>query len=67
MLLSLILNIVGDVISLKCHMSDLIRVPHEWYQPGDLLIGGMISQFIYAFREDLFETVPSQNQVESAT
>ncbi|KAL8177278.1 UNVERIFIED_CONTAM: hypothetical protein K2H54_044085 [Gekko kuhli] len=24
-----------------------IRIPHEWYQPGDFLIGGIVSQFSY--------------------
>ncbi|XP_070810663.1 vomeronasal type-2 receptor 26-like [Pituophis catenifer annectens] len=60
MILALILNLVGDIASLKCHQSDLIPIPHEWYQPADLLIGGMISQFTYAFSEDLFEEMPSQ-------
>ncbi|KAG8140933.1 hypothetical protein E2320_003560, partial [Naja naja] len=45
MVLAMILNLVEDTVSLKCHKSDLIPVPHEWNQPADLLIGGMISQF----------------------
>ncbi|XP_060540846.1 vomeronasal type-2 receptor 26-like [Pantherophis guttatus] len=63
-ILALIFNLVGDIAGLKCHQSDLIPIPHEWYQPADLLIGGMISQFLYAFSEDLFEEMPSQVSAE---
>ncbi|XP_060540819.1 vomeronasal type-2 receptor 26-like [Pantherophis guttatus] len=59
MVLALIFNLVADIAGLKCHQSDLLPVPHEWYEPADFLIGGMVSQFVYAFREDLFEEMPS--------
>ncbi|KAM6451845.1 vomeronasal type-2 receptor 26-like [Liasis olivaceus] len=41
-------------------MVDTFPVPHEWYQPGDLLIGGMTSQNLYAFSEHSFHEHPSQ-------
>ncbi|XP_058036721.1 vomeronasal type-2 receptor 26-like [Ahaetulla prasina] len=46
--------------ALKCPEVDPFPVPHEWYQPGDLLIGGMASQIIYAFREHSFYQHPFQ-------
>lgn len=33
---------------IHCADSDPLQVPHEWYQSGDLLIGGILSQMIYA-------------------
>ncbi|XP_025032849.1 vomeronasal type-2 receptor 26-like [Python bivittatus] len=41
-------------------MTDPFPIPHEWYQPGDLLIGGVASQNVYAFSEHLFHEHPSQ-------
>ncbi|XP_063158936.1 vomeronasal type-2 receptor 26-like [Candoia aspera] len=49
--------IKGD--TLKCPVVDPFPVPHEWYQPGDLLIGGMASQNLYAFSEHSFQQHPS--------
>ncbi|XP_060547759.1 vomeronasal type-2 receptor 26-like isoform X2 [Pantherophis guttatus] len=46
--------------ALKCPEVDPFPVPHEWYQPGDVLIGGMSSHIIYAFREHLFYEHPSR-------
>ncbi|XP_070810145.1 vomeronasal type-2 receptor 26-like [Pituophis catenifer annectens] len=46
--------------ALKCPEVDPFPVPHEWYQPGDVLIGGMASHIIYAFREHLFYEHPSR-------
>ncbi|XP_015268949.1 PREDICTED: vomeronasal type-2 receptor 26-like [Gekko japonicus] len=33
----------------------------EWYQPGDLIIGGITSQIVYHFQEILFEECPYQD------
>ncbi|XP_054850399.1 vomeronasal type-2 receptor 26-like [Eublepharis macularius] len=44
----------------KCLMKDPLPVPHEWYQPGDLLIGGMSSQMGYHVHEIEFRQHPSQ-------
>ncbi|XP_053116932.1 vomeronasal type-2 receptor 26-like [Hemicordylus capensis] len=46
--------------AIKCPMNDPLPVPHEWYQPGDILIGGIASQIIYYFDELSFNGDPSQ-------
>ncbi|XP_060112548.1 vomeronasal type-2 receptor 26-like [Heteronotia binoei] len=43
---------------MKCPQNDPIPVPHEWYQPGELLVGGMSSQIIYNPNYFKFETHP---------
>ncbi|KAK9398118.1 type-2 vomeronasal receptor [Crotalus adamanteus] len=50
--------------TLKCPEVDPFPIPHKWYQPGDLLIGGMTSQIIYAFSEHLFYEHPFQELYE---
>ncbi|XP_026545845.1 vomeronasal type-2 receptor 26-like [Notechis scutatus] len=52
---------VIEVNTLKCPEVDPIPIPHEWYQPGDLLIGGIASQNLYAFSEHKFDEHPSQD------
>ncbi|XP_060137349.1 vomeronasal type-2 receptor 26-like [Zootoca vivipara] len=42
-------------------MSDPFPLPHEWYQPGGLIIGGIASQLYYVFYEVFFKEHPSQN------
>ncbi|XP_053117093.1 vomeronasal type-2 receptor 26-like [Hemicordylus capensis] len=44
--------------AIKCPENDPLPVPHEWYQPGNLLIGGISSQIIYIFS---FKKHPSQD------
>ncbi|XP_062993251.1 vomeronasal type-2 receptor 26-like [Elgaria multicarinata webbii] len=44
---------------MKCPSYDTFHVLHEWYQPGDLLIGGISSQIIYFFPSISFEVSPS--------
>uniref|UniRef100_UPI0010A0BAFE vomeronasal type-2 receptor 26-like n=1 Tax=Podarcis muralis TaxID=64176 RepID=UPI0010A0BAFE len=48
-------------MTLSCPPSDPFPVPHEWYQPGGLIIGGIASQLIYVFYEVFFKEHPSQN------
>uniref|UniRef100_A0A8C5SHN3 G-protein coupled receptors family 3 profile domain-containing protein n=1 Tax=Laticauda laticaudata TaxID=8630 RepID=A0A8C5SHN3_LATLA len=52
---------VIKVNALKCPESDPIPIPHEWFQPGDLLIGGITSQHLYGFSEHTFDVHPSQD------
>nr|XP_028560673.1 vomeronasal type-2 receptor 26-like [Podarcis muralis] len=42
-------------------MKEPCPVPHEWYQPADLLIGEMTSQISYNFRELFFREPPSRD------
>ncbi|XP_015275478.1 PREDICTED: vomeronasal type-2 receptor 26-like [Gekko japonicus] len=44
----------------KCPTNDALPVPHEWYQPGDFLIGGVTSQVLYMSHKPSFEEHPSQ-------
>ncbi|XP_033026253.1 vomeronasal type-2 receptor 26-like [Lacerta agilis] len=44
-----------------CPVNDPIPVPHEWYQPGDLIIGGITSHIYYIFYEAFFKEQPKQN------
>ncbi|KAG6466941.1 type-2 vomeronasal receptor [Crotalus adamanteus] len=48
------------VKSLPCHPGEPIPVPNEWYQQGDLIIGGMVSMANYHFNELSFQQHPSQ-------
>ncbi|XP_053117069.1 vomeronasal type-2 receptor 26-like [Hemicordylus capensis] len=46
----------------KCPVNDPISVPHEWYQPGDLLVGEMTSLFFSGFSRISFMRHPSEEQ-----
>ncbi|XP_039182418.1 vomeronasal type-2 receptor 26-like [Crotalus tigris] len=48
-------------VTTKCAQTQFFTVPHDWYQPGTLLIGGMASQVIYVFNEVSFKNIPSQD------
>ncbi|XP_028560690.2 vomeronasal type-2 receptor 26-like [Podarcis muralis] len=45
----------------RCPGNDPIPVPHEWYQPGDLIIGGIVTHIYYVFYEVFFTEHPTQN------
>ncbi|XP_077773967.1 vomeronasal type-2 receptor 26-like [Podarcis muralis] len=47
--------------STRCPRNNPFPIPHEWYQPGDLIIGGIVSQNCYVFFDVLFKEHPSQN------
>lgn len=46
--------------TLNCLEVNPFPIPHEWYQPGDLIIGAMVSQNLYPFSEHLFQRHPFQ-------
>ncbi|XP_033026215.1 vomeronasal type-2 receptor 26-like [Lacerta agilis] len=48
----------------KCHMNDPLPVPHEWYQPGSLIIGGITSHISYHFHELFFNRLPNHELFE---
>nr|XP_028560201.1 vomeronasal type-2 receptor 26-like [Podarcis muralis] len=49
---------------MKCRMNDPLHIPHEWYQSGSLLIGGIASQIIYISSDVLFSKHPSQDEFD---
>ncbi|XP_053215924.1 vomeronasal type-2 receptor 26-like [Podarcis raffonei] len=49
---------------MKCHINDPLHIPHEWYQSGSLLIGGIASQIIYISSDVLFSKHPSQDEFD---
>lgn len=44
---------------MKCLENEPLPVPHEWYQSGDFLIGGIMSHMIYHFHVQNFDKHPS--------
>ncbi|XP_053117094.1 vomeronasal type-2 receptor 26-like [Hemicordylus capensis] len=48
------------VSPLKCPVSDVLPVLHEWYKPGGLIIGGMTSHIYYVTNGFSFKESPSQ-------
>ncbi|KAG8140941.1 hypothetical protein E2320_003579, partial [Naja naja] len=52
-------------VPLSYPASDAFPVPHEWFQPGDLVIGGMMSHLIYHFYQTLFNQHPFLNLHDS--
>ncbi|XP_077171488.1 vomeronasal type-2 receptor 26-like [Paroedura picta] len=41
-------------------MKDPLPVPHEWYQPGDVLVGEIVSHIFYYLHEITFSRDPAQ-------
>lgn len=46
---------------IHCPNSDPLQVPHEWYQSGDLVISGIMSQMLYAPFKHSFRKHPSKD------
>ncbi|XP_026546395.1 vomeronasal type-2 receptor 26-like [Notechis scutatus] len=44
----------------SCPRSNFFPILHEWYQPGNLVIGGITAQIVYVLEEHFFEEHPSQ-------
>ncbi|XP_077773986.1 vomeronasal type-2 receptor 26-like [Podarcis muralis] len=59
--LILLLLMVCEVNAVRCPPSDPLPVPHEWYQPGGLIIGGMTSHTYYVNTKVDFKKHPSLN------
>ncbi|KAJ6651769.1 hypothetical protein lerEdw1_019907 [Lerista edwardsae] len=56
--------VVCNVHPWRCPASDPLPVPHEWYQPGDTLIGGIASLVNYVFFEHSFKEQPSKKMFD---
>ncbi|XP_070810135.1 vomeronasal type-2 receptor 26-like [Pituophis catenifer annectens] len=57
-MLLLLVFLVKKIVTLSCPASDAFLVPHEWYQPGDLIIGGIVSHTFYNLHEINFKEHP---------
>ncbi|KAJ6651610.1 hypothetical protein lerEdw1_020792 [Lerista edwardsae] len=60
LLLLLLPQMVCQKEATKCPMNEPLPIPHEWRQPGDLLIGGIASQIVYLFPQVTFTEYSSQ-------
>ncbi|XP_058036532.1 vomeronasal type-2 receptor 26-like [Ahaetulla prasina] len=60
----LVMFLVHKVVTLKCPANDAFLIPHEWYQPGDFIVGGMASHFGYHLYEIKFSENPSKKPYE---
>ncbi|XP_077774133.1 vomeronasal type-2 receptor 26-like [Podarcis muralis] len=65
LLLLLLPNIVSQGQSAKCATNHPVHVPHEWYEPGDLVIGAMASHIYYIVRMVSFKKHPSQHFIDA--
>ncbi|KAJ6651860.1 hypothetical protein lerEdw1_015985 [Lerista edwardsae] len=63
-LLMLLPDIAGQVYSATCKGNAPEQVPQEWYQPGELLIGGMASHIHYILPRYLYKKHPSQDRIK---
>nr|XP_056720094.1 vomeronasal type-2 receptor 26-like [Euleptes europaea] len=54
-------HVVYEVHSMKCTGNLSPQIPHQWYQPGEILIGGIVTHIGCSSREVLFEWHPSQD------
>ncbi|KAG8140924.1 hypothetical protein E2320_003536 [Naja naja] len=54
----LLMFLVDKIGTLSCPATDAFLVPHEWYQPGDFIIGGMMSHIVYHFLQSKFNENP---------
>ncbi|XP_060112550.1 vomeronasal type-2 receptor 26-like [Heteronotia binoei] len=55
---------VCEVDTIMCPENDPVPVPHEWYHPGDLLVGGIASQISYDLHMVEFKGQPSKTLFE---
>ncbi|XP_032092487.1 vomeronasal type-2 receptor 26-like [Thamnophis elegans] len=58
-MLLLLVFLMQKIGTLSCPASDAFLIPHEWYQPGDLMIGGMTSHIHYNLFGIDFKEYPS--------
>lgn len=54
------------ISSIQCNRNDSIHIPHEFYEPGDLIIGGIASQNFFHHKPLHFTQQPSQMLINEA-
>ncbi|XP_034957885.2 vomeronasal type-2 receptor 26-like [Zootoca vivipara] len=57
-------HVVCNAHNVMCAANDLVHVPHEWHQPGEILIGGIVSYIYYLVPGVDFKKPPSQEQID---
>nr|XP_034992709.1 vomeronasal type-2 receptor 26-like [Zootoca vivipara] len=56
---------VPKVHTVVCSGNNIVHIPHEWYEQGDLIIGGIVSHMDYIFPSISFHEHPSQVFIDS--
>lgn len=59
LLLALLCDTVSQKHSINC-TPDADPLPHEFYQPGNLVIGAIVSQVLYLYETPSFKELPTQ-------
>lgn len=59
LLLLLLMGCKGNPI--KCPVNNPLPIHHDWYQPGDLFIGAVVSHYVFMTYEFFFEDSPSRD------
>ncbi|XP_077774162.1 vomeronasal type-2 receptor 26-like [Podarcis muralis] len=65
LLLLLLPNMVPKVHTVVCSRNNPVHIPHEWYEQGDLIIGGIVSHIHYVFPSISFHQHPSHDFIDN--
>ncbi|XP_070584305.1 vomeronasal type-2 receptor 26-like [Erythrolamprus reginae] len=60
----LLLQLATKVQLLKCTGDEALKIPHEWYQEGEVIIGGLMSQVHNMLPEIKFKKHPSMYSID---
>ncbi|XP_060110742.1 vomeronasal type-2 receptor 26-like [Heteronotia binoei] len=62
LLLIVFLNpqLVCEVRALQCTQTEPLQIQHEWYQPSEIIIGGIVSLIFHSIPKILFVKHPSE-------
>lgn len=64
-LLLLLCHTVCKTHSINCSIfDDPLPIPHNFYQPGDLVIGGIVSQVFFLYSNLSFTEQPTQIMID---
>ncbi|XP_077774152.1 vomeronasal type-2 receptor 26-like [Podarcis muralis] len=65
LLLLLLPNMVPQVHTVVCSGNNPVHIPHEWYEQGDLIIGGIVSHIYYLLPSISFDEHPYRAFINS--
>lgn len=66
LLLLLLPETEGRPTPALCTMNDFLQTQYQYYQPGDLVLGGMTSQYFSISDRILFDEHPKRKLVDEA-